>query len=156
MAADCRSSIHPPAEQLFNWHPLLLTLAFPILMAEAVLAYKAPLIKVADRAQSKAWHLLLHTCALACTVLGVVAAFKSHTLKRPAPMANLFSSHSYLGLAVLCLLGLQYFAGFAAYVFPRLPLAQRRALGPLHSYLGKAVLVAGLATMAVSGARCRR
>lgn len=35
--------------QLFNWHPLLLTLAFPVLMAEAVLAYKAPLAPNKDR-----------------------------------------------------------------------------------------------------------
>ena len=85
----------------------------------------------------QAWHLLTHTGALACAVLGVVAAFKSHTLKRPTPMSDLYSS-------------LQYFAGVAAYLFPRLPMAQRRALGPLHAYAGKAVFVAGLATMAVS------
>ena len=35
--------------QLFNWHPLLLTCAFPVLMAEAVLAYKAPLFAMGDR-----------------------------------------------------------------------------------------------------------
>lgn len=35
--------------QLFNWHPLLLTLAFPVLMAEAVLAYQAPLLALKDR-----------------------------------------------------------------------------------------------------------
>jgi len=35
--------------QLFNWHPLLLTLAFPVLMGEAVLAYRAPLASLRDR-----------------------------------------------------------------------------------------------------------
>lgn len=34
---------------IFNWHPLLLTAAFPLLMAEAVLAYKAPLVEIRDR-----------------------------------------------------------------------------------------------------------
>ena len=29
---------------IFNWHPLLLTIAFPVLMGEAVLAYKAPIV----------------------------------------------------------------------------------------------------------------
>lgn len=28
---------------IFNWHPLLMTLAFPVLMTEALLAYRAPL-----------------------------------------------------------------------------------------------------------------
>jgi hypothetical protein len=34
---------------LFNWHPLLITLAFPILMGEAVLAYRMPLLRFEDR-----------------------------------------------------------------------------------------------------------
>lgn len=40
--------------------------------------------------------------------------------------------------------------GFIAYLFPKLSLADRRALGPLHIFLGKSVFVVGLATMAVS------
>ena len=28
---------------LFNWHPFLMALAFPLLMGEALLAYRAPL-----------------------------------------------------------------------------------------------------------------
>jgi hypothetical protein len=124
--------------QLFNWHPLLITLAFPVLMAEAVLAYKTPLVPLKDRfvrsvlyaalanakwqaelarlsmalvadtsppgppparPHSKAYHFVLHTAALVCVVLGVVAAFKSHTLKRPAPTPNLYSVSSGGGAA---------------------------------------------------------
>ena len=28
---------------VFNWHPLLMALAFPVFMGEAVMAYRAPL-----------------------------------------------------------------------------------------------------------------
>lgn len=35
--------------KLFNWHPLLMSLAWPVFMAEAVLAYKVPLIPSMDR-----------------------------------------------------------------------------------------------------------
>jgi hypothetical protein len=34
---------------LFNWHPLLMTLAFPVLMSEALLAYRAPWRRDAPR-----------------------------------------------------------------------------------------------------------
>lgn len=116
---------------IFNWHPLLLTAAFPLLMAEAVLAYKAPLVErrdrcghsksdsptatwiemagdgglgcgigptliawappppVARRDATKIYHFALHTAALACTIVGVTAAFVSHTAKRPDPIPNL-------------------------------------------------------------------
>ncbi|KAL4452375.1 hypothetical protein ABPG75_008037 [Micractinium tetrahymenae] len=133
---------------VFNWHPLLLTLAFPVLMAEAVLAYKAPLVEQRDRTATKMYHFALHTAALVCTILGVIAAFVSHTAKRPAPIPNLYSAHSWLGLAVLSLLALQYAAGAFSYLWPKLSLANRQALGPLHRFLGKAVFTAGIATMA--------
>jgi hypothetical protein len=51
-------------------------------------------------------------------------------------------------LAVLFLLTLQYLLGATAYLWPKLSLNRRRALAPLHAYLGKAVFVGGLATMA--------
>ncbi|KAL4450060.1 hypothetical protein ABPG77_010729 [Micractinium sp. CCAP 211/92] len=134
---------------IFNWHPLLLTAAFPLLMAEAVLAYKAPLVERRDRDATKIYHFALHTAALACTIVGVTAAFVSHTAKRPDPIPNLYSVHSWLGLAVLTLLTLQYAVGAFSYLWPKLSLAQRHALGPLHRFLGKAAFAGGIATMAV-------
>lgn len=44
---------------------------------------------------------------------------------------------------------LQYAVGFAAYLFPKFALANRRALGPLHIFLGKSIFVLGIATMMV-------
>ncbi|PSC72170.1 cytochrome b561 [Micractinium conductrix] len=134
--------------QLFNWHPLLLTLAFPVLMAEAVLAYQAPLLALKDRPAAKLYHFALHTAAIACVALGVAAAFRSHTAKRPTPVPNLYSVHSWLGLAVLALLAAQYCVGAFAYLTPQLSPAGKRALGPVHRFLGLATFTAGLATMA--------
>ena len=34
---------------VFNWHPLLMSVAFPVFMAEAVLAYRAPLGPALER-----------------------------------------------------------------------------------------------------------
>lgn len=62
---------------------------------------------VCCRSQRKAWHVALQSTAALLTILAVVAAFKSHTLKKPAPMPNLYSTHSYLGMMVLVLFGLQ-------------------------------------------------
>ena len=52
-------------------------------------------------------------------------------------------------MATLALLVLQYLVAAGAFLWPRLPPAQRRQLSPLHMYLGRAVFAAGLATMAV-------
>jgi hypothetical protein len=45
----------------------------------------------------------------------------------------------------------QYAVGFGAYLWPSAPLPAKLALGPLHKFGGKAVWLAGLATMAVGG-----
>ena len=75
--------------------------------AQAVLAYRVPLAGSLDRPQRKVLHAALHSAALLCIVLALVAAFQSHNLKRPAPTPNLYSPHSYLGLAVTILAFLQ-------------------------------------------------
>ena len=47
-------------------------------------------------------------------------------------------------------LGLQYLVGLYAYLFPKMAIRNRRALGPIHQFTGRAAFTAGLATMAVS------
>jgi hypothetical protein len=42
---------------LFNLHPLLLTFSFVICMSEALLAYRAPLVKVKDRYCARTRHM---------------------------------------------------------------------------------------------------
>jgi hypothetical protein len=46
------------------------------------------------------------------------------------------------------LLGFQYCLAAGAYLYPKLTQEKRRALGPLHRFLGQAIFVGGLATMA--------
>ncbi len=59
------------------------------------------------RGQRKLLHALLQIIAVVAAVLGVIAAFQSHNLKKPLPIPNLYSAHSYLGIFTLILLGLQ-------------------------------------------------
>lgn len=50
---------------------------------------------------------MLQTSAFVCVVLAVVAAIQSHTLKRPVPIPNFYSAHSWLGLLTFTLLIVQ-------------------------------------------------
>ncbi len=139
---------------IFNWHPLLMSLAYPVLMAEAVLAYRAPLGPALERCalwrieqcvaqnrtqqtkrsrmpacmlgkperravcacrpQRKQLHAALHSLALACIIGAIAAAISSHTRKRPDPIPNFYSPHSWLGLTTLSVVTAQ--VGFCFYV----------------------------------------
>ena len=65
------------------------------------------LCRAVCRPQRKLMHAALHTLAVICVALALVAAFDSHTKKRPVPTPNLYSPHSYLGLTTLVLLAAQ-------------------------------------------------
>jgi hypothetical protein len=56
-------------------------LAFGVFMTEAVLAYKAPWSAGFSRPQRKQVHLSMHSAAVVLALLGLLAAWKSHTLK---------------------------------------------------------------------------
>ena len=64
-------------------------------------------VSAARSGQRKLLHMLLNAFAVLAALFGVIAAFRSHTLKRPVPTPNLYSPHSYLGLLTLIMLGAQ-------------------------------------------------
>mmetsp|Transcript_446 Transcript_446/g.904 ORF Transcript_446/g.904 Transcript_446/m.904 type:complete len:290 (-) Transcript_446:378-1247(-) len=134
--------------KLFNWHPILMTMAFAVFMAEAVLTYQAPLISSLSRESRKRVHWVMHSAAALCILFGLIAVFKSHSLKLPVPMADLYSPHSLLGLTVVIMAVAQAVVGVVAYLYPKISLSQRLALGPVHHYFGMAIWVMGLAAMA--------
>ena len=140
---------------LFNWHPLLMMLAFVGCMAEAIMIYSTTpsslSIHIPDtnRPMKKLVHGALHGAALLLSALGVVAAIQSHTLKKPMPMPNFYSTHSYLGVLTLMMMLGQGAVGILAYVAPQWSLQARQAFSPMHRFFGGATFVVGMATVMV-------
>lgn len=133
---------------VFNWHPLLMTFSFSS-MAEAVLAFKRPLLPLPDRPARKTLHVTLQTVALISGTFGITAAIRSHTLKRPDAIPNFYSVHSWLGLLVIALVLAQFSLGLLAYVAPKWSQPNREAFGAVHAYFGLSTFLGGLATMIV-------
>lgn len=52
----------------------------------------------------KVVHLVLHAIALILGILGIYAAFKYHN---ESSIANLYSLHSWLGIGIIVLYGIQ-------------------------------------------------
>ena len=139
---------------IFNWHPLLNLLAFVGCMAEAIMTYSYPLMTIGDRKTKKLVHTGLHCGAVVLSLLALVAALKSHTLKKPMPMSNFYSTHSFLGIVTFVMFLAQAALGFMAFLFPQWSLAERQSFAPLHKFFGGATFVTGMMTIMVRSYVC--
>lgn len=134
---------------IFNWHPLLMSLAFLGCMSEAILTYSSPVVHMTDRKMKKYTHASLHAAACVLGVCGIVAAIKSHTLKEPTPMPNFYSTHAYLGVLTCLMVGGQIVFGVMAYLYPQWSLGERQAFSSVHTFCGGATLCVGMMTLMV-------
>jgi cytochrome b-561 len=118
---------------IFNVHPVLMIIGLIVLAGEAILCYRSLIPVVASRDARKKAHLGLHAVGLAAAALGLYAVFKFHA---ESGIPDLYSLHSWLGVATVSLYALQWLAGFLAFFFPGAPPAARRAAVPWHRLLG--------------------
>nr|GMC96344.1 transmembrane ascorbate ferrireductase 1-like [Ipomoea batatas] len=86
---------------IFNLHPVLMLIGFVILGGEAIMSYKSLPLK---KEVKKVIHLVLHAIALVLGIVGICAAFKNHN---ESGIANLYSLHSWIGIGVAVLYGIQ-------------------------------------------------
>ncbi|KAH7848192.1 hypothetical protein Vadar_006118 [Vaccinium darrowii] len=125
---------------IFNLHPVLMLIGLIIIGGEAIISYKAfPLRKEVK----KVIHLVLHAIALILGIIGVYAAFKYHN---ESSIANLYSLHSWLGIGVISLYGIQWVYGFIVFFYPGGTAEIRRESLPWHVLFGIFVYILAVAT----------
>uniref|UniRef100_A0A1A9X0V7 Cytochrome b561 domain-containing protein n=1 Tax=Glossina brevipalpis TaxID=37001 RepID=A0A1A9X0V7_9MUSC len=117
----------------FNWHPLLMTVGLIFLYGNAILVYRG--FRSLRKKTLKLCHASIHAVAFILIVFALVAVFDSHNL-RAKPIPNMYSLHSWLGLAAVIMFCLQYASGFVAFLTPGAKQSIRAALLPIHVYFG--------------------
>ncbi|KAJ6771786.1 CYTOCHROME B561-RELATED [Salix koriyanagi] len=121
-------------DRVFNVHPFLMLCGFIFLVGQAMMAYKTVL---SQRVVRKSVHMLLHLIAIVVGVIGICAAFKYHDMIHAE---DVYSLHSWIGLATFCLFCLQWVLGFFAFMFPRAAPDTRARMLPWHVFGGRALL----------------
>ncbi|XWS37829.1 hypothetical protein CRYUN_Cryun19dG0078900 [Craigia yunnanensis] len=120
---------------IFNIHPVLMLIGFIILGGEAIMSYKSlPLTKEVK----KIIHLVLHAIALILGIIGIYTAFKYHN---ESSIANLYSLHSWLGIGIIVLYGIQWIYGFLVFFYPGGSTGLRSESLPWHVLLGLFVYI---------------
>ncbi|RXN07153.1 DDB1- and CUL4-associated factor 17 [Labeo rohita] len=130
-------------EAEFNWHPLLMVIGFIFLQGIAILVYRLPWTWRCSKQMMKLIHAGLHILAFILAVISVVAVFDFHNAKN---IPNMYSLHSWIGLAAVILYPAQIVMGIAVYLIPATPVYVRAALMPVHIYSGLFVFTSVIAT----------
>ncbi|KAI7731953.1 hypothetical protein M8C21_008965 [Ambrosia artemisiifolia] len=112
---------------IFNVHPVLMLIGLVIMGGEAIISYKALPFK---KAEKKLIHLILHAIALILGIIGIYMAFKNHN---ESGIANLYSLHSWLGIGLIVLYGIQWIFGFLMFFYPGGTADLRRESLPWHN-----------------------
>nr|XP_043631803.1 transmembrane ascorbate ferrireductase 1 [Erigeron canadensis] len=128
---------------IFNVHPVLMLIGLIIMGGEAIISYKALPFK---KAEKKLIHLILHGIALILGIIGIYMAFKNHN---ESGIANLYSLHSWLGIGIISLYGIQWVYGFLVFFYPGGSGDLRRDSLPWHALFGMFVYILAVANSAL-------
>ncbi|XP_031492994.1 transmembrane ascorbate ferrireductase 2-like [Nymphaea colorata] len=128
------------ADHIFNVHPVLMFVGFILFSGEAIMAYKTVR---EERRKRKLVHLALHLIAGLMGLIGVIAAFKYHG---ESELPNMYSLHSWLGMATICLFGLQWLIGFITFWYPGAAILTRTRFRPWHIFSGLTIFIMAICT----------
>jgi len=133
--------------QLFNFHPLFMTLGMVFIFGDAILVYRV--LRNERKKILKIMHAVLNGSALALALLGSWAVFRYHSNQN---IPNLYSLHSWVGALTMLLFTGQYALGFVSFMFPGLSPTYRRLILPYHTYIGLMlfVMVGGTALLGIT------
>ncbi|XP_063210513.1 transmembrane ascorbate-dependent reductase CYB561 isoform X2 [Chroicocephalus ridibundus] len=123
----------------FNVHPLCMVLGMVFL--QALLVYRV--FRQEAKRSTKALHALLHGLALLIALVGIVAVFESH---RSKGIPNMYSLHSWCGMAAFVLYLLQWLLGCGFFLLPRASFSLRSRYKPQHVFFGIALFALSITT----------
>lgn len=117
-------------QRIFNLHPVFMFIGFIFVASQGILSYKIIPVK---KDRQKLVHLTLLGIAIILGAIGIYAVFKFHN---ESNIKNMYSLHSWLGISVISLFGLQWVVGFTAFLFPGASNNRRSRLVPWHLFFG--------------------
>ncbi|GJP71968.1 hypothetical protein CLOP_g2750 [Closterium sp. NIES-67] len=126
----------------WNWHVLLMGIAFGIAMTESILAFCSSSLR--GNGYAKWVHLTWQAIALILSAF----AMASIVVAKGSEHKHMYSVHTYCGVLTLALFALQFAWGLCAFVLfkSKLSDATRYQMGTYHILLGKFTYFAGIGT----------
>lgn len=126
----------------FNWHPVLMVTGLVVLYGNGAMLYRVPLTWGQNKLPWKLLHAALMLLALILSIVGLCAVFDFHNANNTP---NLYSLHSWIGIAATALFAIQWVAGLAVFLLPWSPISLRKLVKPVHVWMGGSILSLSIA-----------
>ncbi|KAM7254748.1 hypothetical protein ACFE04_019989 [Oxalis oulophora] len=127
--------------KLFNLHPFFMIIGLVLIAGQAIMAYKTV---PAERKTQKGVHMLLQLVALIFGIMGIITVFK---FKGDAGGQHMISLHSWFGIIVISLFGLQWLLAFFSFIFPGTTSFARASYMPWHIFGGMVIFLLTICTV---------
>ncbi|XP_034396362.1 cytochrome b561 [Cyclopterus lumpus] len=125
----------------FNVHPLCMVLGLVFLQGDAILVYRV--FRNEAKRNVKMLHGSIHLLALVISIIGLVAVFEFHKV---AKIPDMYSLHSWCGMATVVLFSVQWVMGLLFFVLPVASAWLRALYLPVHGFCGMMMLVMAIGT----------
>ncbi|KRZ13652.1 putative cytochrome b561 [Trichinella zimbabwensis] len=126
----------------FTFHPLFMALGLQFLFGEAILIFR--MFPFTNKKLLKIGHGILHASAMVLFAFALIAAFRSHST---AAIPDLYTFHSWIGVALVACYVLQFLFGLVIFFLPVIGESIRKTYLSIHK-------VAGIIMFIVSSATC--
>ena len=120
----------------FNFHPLFMVIGVVFIYGEAAIVYRV--FQNTEKFKLKIIHASLHIMVFVSIIIALVAVFDFHNNKG---IPNMYSLHSWCGMATVLMFCLQLCLGFSAYLWPGTTQSLRATYLTLHQFFGSAILI---------------
>ncbi|XP_070689839.1 lysosomal membrane ascorbate-dependent ferrireductase CYB561A3 [Pempheris klunzingeri] len=121
----------------FNWHPVLMVTGLVVLYGYGAVLYRVPLTWGQNKLPWKLLHAALMLLSLVLSIVGLCAVFDFHNANKTP---NLYSLHSWVGIAATALFAIQWVVAMAGFLLPCSPASLRKLLKPVHVWMGGSIL----------------
>lgn len=130
---------------VFNWHPVLMVTGLLGCFGFGITSFQNFFL---PKWLNKVFHVLFYTAAIGCFSLGLKAVWMSHDDTPDGTFKpNLYTIHSWLGLATVGLFGQNFVLGLVHFVNPALALHIKQNYMPDHVFLGFVTFLTAVITM---------
>lgn len=125
----------------FNLHPLCMVLGLVFLQGDAILVYRV--FRNEPKRNIKILHGVIHLLALVISIVGFAAVFENH---KASNIPQMYSLHSWCGMATLVFFCIQWVLGLLFFLFPVVSSWIRVLYLPIHVFSGLTLLVMAIGT----------